>query len=315
MNRETLVTPAAGAVLWRYENAREATGGVEVAVVHRPHYDDWSLPKGKLDPGETAPVAAVRELAEETGSEAVLGRFLKRVEYDVADGRKTVDYYSAKALAGVFEPNDEVDELRWLRVDDATRLVSYGSDVEVLRRFLDQPVELTTVLLARHAKAGSRANWTGDDDLRPLSPAGQRQADALRVLVTAFRPDTVFSAPRLRCVQTVRAVADELDVEVSQEPLLSEEGFQDDPGAALAKLREIAGGANTGTALVCSQGGAIPSLVAALAQRDGVTLADAAADRVPSKKGSVWLLSFTADGKLVAAHYLPTPLPAPLVDA
>lgn len=313
MSREALVTPAAGAVLWRYGNGSNGAGRVEIAVVHRPRYDDWSLPKGKLDPGETAPVAAVRELAEETGCEAVLGRFLNRIEYDVAGGRKTVDYYSAQASAGVFEPNDEVDELRWLTPEDAGRLLSYDGDAAVLRTFLAQPAELTTLLLARHAKAGSRSNWTGDDDLRPLSPAGQRQAEALWVLAAAFGPDRVLSAPRLRCVQTVRGVADELGVEVAQERSLSEEGFHADPEAGLTRMREIAAGG--GTPLVCSQGGAIPSLVTMLAKRDGVTLADASEDRVPSKKGSVWLLSFTANGKLVAAHYLPTPLPAPLVDA
>ncbi|PXY28314.1 NUDIX hydrolase [Prauserella muralis] len=303
-------------MLWRHGAGAET----EIAVVHRPRYDDWSLPKGKLDPGETTPVAAVRELAEETGFAAVLGRFLTRVEYTVGGGDKTVDYFSARAGEGGFVPNEEVDELRWLSPGDAATLLSYDTDRGVLHAFLELPADLTTVLLVRHAKAGSRENWTGDDDLRPLSAAGQRQADGLRPLARAFGADRVFSAPRLRCVQTVRGVADDLGIDVAHEALLSEEGYTDDPAGAVARLLAIAGGG--GTPLVCSQGGVIPGLVRALAERDGVRLPATKADGgVASKKGSLWLLSFATSAtggngngpRLVAAHYLPSPLPSPAV--
>ncbi|EHR49563.1 phosphohistidine phosphatase SixA [Saccharomonospora marina XMU15] len=301
---------AAGAVLWR----RCPHGHVEVAVVHRPRYDDWSLPKGKLDPGETAPVAAVRELAEETGFEAVLGRFLTRVEYDLGGVPKVVDYFSARANSGRFTPNDEVDELRWLRQEEATTMVHYDTDRQVLARFAALPAELTTLLLVRHAKAGRRDAWTGDDDLRPLSEAGVRQARALRVLLRSFSPDRVLSAPRLRCVQTVQGVADDAGVEVEHEPLMSEEVYWADPAAALRRLRDIV--VAGGTPVVCSQGGVIPDVVNALAQQDGVVLPATKADGVASKKGSVWLLSFTQGPdrvpRLVDAAYLPSPLPAPV---
>ncbi|MGH3468334.1 MAG: NUDIX hydrolase, partial [Thermocrispum sp.] len=101
---------AAGAVLWRPAGRH----GYRVAVVHRPRYDDWSLPKGKLDDGESAPAAAVREIAEETGTACVLGPFVTRSGYRVADIPKVVDYYGARATGGEFTPNDEVDEVRWL---------------------------------------------------------------------------------------------------------------------------------------------------------------------------------------------------------
>lgn len=306
---------AAGAVLWRV-----AGGVTEVALVHRPRYDDWSLPKGKLDPGETTAEAAVREVREETGFTAVLGRYLTRTAYPVPSKNgsgtvpKTVDYFAAEAVSGGFEPNDEVDELRWLDPATAEKALTRPEDVRVLRSFCELPVGLTTVLLVRHAKAGKRDEWCGDDDLRPLSEAGQRQAAALRRVLTLFGPDRVLSAPRLRCVQTVHGVADDVRAEVRHEPLLSEEGYWPDPVLGVARLLALAG--DGGTPVVCSQGGVIPDLVSTLADRDGVEIAAARGGVVPSKKGSFWVLSFRppteAEGPiLLAADYHPSALPAP----
>lgn len=318
---------AAGAVLWR----RAPSGGILVALIHRPRYGDWSLPKGKLDSGETAPVAAVREIAEETGFSAVLGRFLTRVHYTVpaavldgANGRfgKSVDYFSARAVTGRFQVNSEVDELRWLPPNDACAAASYPDDVDVLNRFLALPAETSTLMLVRHAKAGSKEEFSGDDDLRPLSEAGTRQAAALSVMLRAFAPDRVLAAPRLRCVQTVRGLAEDLETEVGHEPLLSEEGFAQDPELAVRRLRTIAA---VGSPAVCSQGAVIPYLVHTLATRDGVDLpatknSTSARRPVACKKGSVWLLSFapgqpSANGdplpRLVAADYFPSALPTP----
>lgn len=306
------VVRAAGAVLWRRDGER-----IEVALVHRPTYDDWSLPKGKLDQGETIAQAAVREIQEETGFEAVLGRYLARTEYAVSGIPKTVDYFSAHVASGTFAPNDEVDELRWLDAEAAEKLLTRPGDVRVLREFSALPTGLTTMILVRHAKAGKRDEWNGDDDLRPLSDAGLRQAEALRSLLRHYAPDRVLSAPRLRCVQTVNGVAEDLGTEVRHEPLLAEEGYWPDPVLGVARLLAIAG--DGGTPVVSSQGGVIPDVVSALADRDGVDLSAAHGGVVPSKKGSFWVLSFRApteeDGPvLVAADYfasaLPTPAPA-----
>lgn len=128
---------AAGAVLSR--PGPDGPDQPEVAVVHRPRYDDWSLPKGKLDPGETLPVAAVREVAEETGFQAELGRRLTAVTYPVEQGIKKVVYWAARAhdtdLAAEFVPNREVDKLVWLSVRDAMARLQYPYDRKVLRRF------------------------------------------------------------------------------------------------------------------------------------------------------------------------------------
>jgi 8-oxo-dGTP pyrophosphatase MutT (NUDIX family) len=290
---------AAGAVLWRPGKRGES----EIALVHRPKYDDWSLPKGKLDEGEPEPVAAAREVQEETGSSSRLGPFVAEVRYPVGDETKVVGYYSAQAVDGEFTPGEEVDELRWVPVSKAAKLLSYPRDAEVVDAFLALGTELTTVLLVRHAKAGSRDGWTGDDDLRPLSPAGELQAKGLRGLLGLFGPDRVYAAPRLRCVQTVRGVAAELDVTIGHEQLLSEEEYWRTPAKSIDRLREIV--AEGGTPVVCSQGRVIPDLIARLSERDGIPLAAVAA-----KKASTWMLSFRTgpDGpQLATARYIPPP--------
>ncbi|KAA9153009.1 NUDIX hydrolase [Amycolatopsis acidicola] len=300
-------------MLWR-----EGPRGVEVAVAHRPRYDDWSLPKGKHDAGETIPGTAVREVLEETGFPAVLGRHLHTVEYPVAAGRKVVDYFAAAARPGEFRPNEEVDRLRWLTTDEAPEVLSYAADVDVLRAFTALPVPLSTLLLVRHAKAGKREEWTGDDDLRPLSPAGFQQATAVAKLAPLFGVDKVFSAPRLRCVQTVRELAENLGTDVTHEPLLSEEGYWADPPRGLARLLALVSAG--GVSLVSSQGGVIPDVVGTLAERSGLALPAGKGGLAPSKKGSLWVLSFSGGNdnggpRLAAADYYPTALPHPAPSA
>ena len=122
---------AAGGVVWR----RDGQDQVEVLVVHRPRYDDWSFPKGKCDPGETFEETAARELREETGYEVAFGAELPDARYRDHKGRpKLVRYWAMTVVGGAFEPNDEVDEVRWLPVDAAAGLLSYGHDAALLER-------------------------------------------------------------------------------------------------------------------------------------------------------------------------------------
>jgi 8-oxo-dGTP pyrophosphatase MutT (NUDIX family) len=125
---------AAGGVVWR-----ERDHDVQVVLVHRPKYGDWTFPKGKLDPGETERQAALREVEEETGFRCVLGRRLRSTSYADAKGRpKQVDYWAMRIEGGEFRPNDEVDELRWVTVGQARELLSYGHDLDVLTSFTEK---------------------------------------------------------------------------------------------------------------------------------------------------------------------------------
>ena len=289
---------AAGAVLWR-----SAGPDVEIALVHRPRYDDWSFPKGKLDTGETMAAGAAREVGEETGFACRLGHLLGEVRYTVADGHKLVRYWCAQALDGTFTPGEETDELRWLRPADAAALLSYAHDVEVLRRFTTVGLPTGTLVLVRHAKAGSRSQWDGDDDLRPLSGAGREQVDQLTGLLRLFGPDRIITAPPLRCHDTVAPVAELLGLPLTVEPLLGEEEYWSDPPTSLAWLREL--GAEPAVTVACSQGEVIPDAVGQLASASTARL-DVDADDVPARKGSTWVLGLR-DGELVTADYYARP--------
>ncbi len=277
---------AAGGVLWRRGEA-----GVQVAVVHRPRYDDWSLPKGKLDPAEPWVAGAVREVGEETGFSVEVGRSLGVSRYRVPESPKTVRWWAMRAVSGCFEPGDETDALQWLPVAQAASLVTAGSDVAVLQQFSACTPETSTVLLVRHGRAGDRDQWTGDDDQRPLDDVGREQAAALAEVLPLWGPVSVLSAPALRCLDTVRPVAARLDLPVVVDDSLSEGRSPRLPG----RLREL--GAAGRTVVVCSQGGAIPEAVEDLAGAGGLGLQDVAAH-----KGSLWALSF-ADGRLVDADH------------
>ncbi|WP_041451127.1 NUDIX hydrolase [Hoyosella subflava] len=292
---------AAGAVLWRRNP--KARGGVEVAVIHRPRYDDWSLPKGKLDAGETPVVAAAREIAEETGFIPRLGRHLIRVSYPLTDARrKEVDYWSAEALSGEFTPNGEVDELIWVPLAKAPATVTYNLDRRVLKKFAELSADVTTLLVIRHGKAGRRGDFPEDDNLRPLDATGRAQAEALVPHLLAYGVTDVHSADRTRCIQTVAPTADELGNAVVVEPTMSEEEYVRKPKASNERLLEIS--RLPGVHAVCSQGGVIPGLLDWLAKRSSITLPPA-----KNRKGSLWALTML-DGRLLSADYLDSPLGA-----
>lgn len=293
--------PAAGAVLWRPGGDGSAP---EVAVIHRPRYDDWSLPKGKVDPGETEPVTAVREVHEETGYSCVLGRRLASVSYPVEQGVKKVRYWAARAVDGTFSPNEEVDELIWLPVREAMARLGYPDDRKVLRRFTKLPPDTRTVLIVRHATAGSKSRYRGDDRMRPLDKHGRAQAESLVGQLLAFGADRLHAADRTRCEQTIAPLAEELGQPVHPEPTLTEEAYAEDKKPARRRLLEIAAEAGDAehTPVICSQGKVIPDLIAWWCDRDGVR-----PDKSRNRKGSTWVLSL-AGGRLVAADHVSSPL-------
>jgi 8-oxo-(d)GTP phosphatase len=203
-----------------------------------------------------------------------------------------------RAAGGEFTPNAEVDELRWLPPDKAALLLTHDHDRAVLADLTrDDVPRAPSLLLVRHADAGDRSDWDGPDELRPLSTAGRRQARRLAEVLPLFGPGAVLSAEPVRCRETVEPLAAAVGVAVGNLPELGEERFQEDPRTALTVVEELlAAPPDAGPVVVCSQGGAIPSLLLALG------VATEGRPWPPSAKGSVWAIGGRA-GALLADYY------------
>ncbi len=288
---------AAGAVLWR-----ELAGRLEIALVHRPRYDDWSLPKGKVDPGESHPVTAVREILEETGFAGRLGRRLAVVSYPVDGAVKRVVYWAAGGGDGEFTANDVADELLCLPPKEAMKRLQYQLDRKVLRRFAKAPAATHTTVIVRHGRAGSRSKYKGEDCARPLDKLGRAQAESLVGQLLAFGATELHAAPRVRCVQTLQPLAQEIGAAIDIEATLTEEAYTADKKSGRARVLEIASGAAGATPVICTQGKVIPDLIAWWCERDGVR-----PDKSRNRKGSIWVLS-SAEGRLIAADHIASPL-------
>jgi len=296
------IVHAAGGVLWRPGHRESAA---EIAVIHRARYDDWSLPKGKVDPGETEPVTAVREVFEETGHHVELGRRIATVSYPIEQRTKKVQYWSARSLGGSFAPNNEVDDLLWLPAPAAIKKVSYAYDRKILRRWAKQSADTQSVLIVRHGTAGSKSRFSGDDKIRPLDKKGRAQAEALVAQLSSFGATDVYAADRVRCHQTVEPLAEELGVTINNEPTLTEEAYADNPKRGRRRVLQIAGSHRA--PVICTQGKVIPDLIAWWCERDGVR-----PDKSRNRKGSTWVLSL-AEGRLIAADHIGSALAANVV--
>ncbi len=295
-------TLASGAVLWRGDLAEPDS--VEVACIHRPHYDDWSLAKGKVDPDESLVQTAVREIKEETGYDVRLGKLIGKTVYPVKKTTKVVYYWTGEVLGGEFEPNDEVDEIRWLPIDDAIELMTYDLDREVLakaRKRFRTPAD-ARILYVRHAKAHDREKWSGNDNLRPLDKKGRRQSEMLVPLLSAFHPERIFSALPERCQTTVAPLADELGLDVQVDERFGDTAWLENMVGAQEAFQEVI--ALGGTSVICAQGEIIPGMLAWLSAQ-GTLPFDG---DINAKKGSTWVLSFHK-GQLTGADYIPSALP------
>jgi 8-oxo-(d)GTP phosphatase len=277
---------AAGGVVWRVRKSR-----VEVALVHRPRYDDWSLPKGKLEDGETDLVAAVREVGEEVGSRVAVSRRIGDISYDVAAGRKAVAYWVMRHLGGEFTRSDEVDDIDWLRPRAARDKLTYYADRRVMSDFAAVPIPDSVILLVRHAKAGKRGEWRGADSDRPLEPAGEAQARRLVRFLSMFAPDRIISAEPVRCVETVRPLAEQLELDLQIDPVFNDESYL---ASHLATETALVSLAKPGrVTVVASQGSTIPGLIDRFGR--GIRPSD-------TRKGAFWALS-VVDGTFVSMDY------------
>lgn len=293
---------AAGGVLWR-EQPSDGGVGVQVAIIHRPRYDDWTLPKGKLSPGEPEIDGAIREVLEETGYRVRLGRPLGETRYFKESSGylrpKVVRWWAMEAMGGGFTPGREVDRLDWVSLAEAHDRLTRETDRELLERFVRGPAPSRVVLVVRHASAGSRADWAGDDRLRPLDDCGRLQAEELVRLLAHFDPTAIESADFVRCRETVEPLAEALGLSLRDEPLLSEEGYPGHETEAERHVRTVGG--EHGTSVLCSQGDVIPDLLRRIAGGDAIDL-----PANGSKKASTWALTFQAQ-RLVSAEYFPPP--------
>ena len=250
---------AAGAVVFR--------PGREVLLVHRPKYDDWSFPKGKLDRGEHPAAAAVREVEEETSLRVRLGPRLPSLHYAVPRGMKTVHYWAARARVSTdvsrYLANAEVDQVAWVPYDKAMRLLSYPHDAELLERAHEQRKKTQVVVVLRHAESRARESWRGEDQLRPLLAIGKRRAAALVPLLDAYGVRRIVTSPSTRCVQTVQPYAELSRIRAEQRPAFSEEGATPEQVTAAVEgvVRALK---QRGPTVVCSHRPVLPLVFGAL---------------------------------------------------
>jgi 8-oxo-(d)GTP phosphatase len=241
---------AGGAVVTRQHPIR----GTEVVVVHRKRYDDWSLPKGKVENGESVPAAAVREVLEETGVTIRLGVPLDTVCYDLTKplrpdlskhggrlltGIKKVSYWGGTATHSVKRaPDHEVDVVSWLPVRAALSRLSYAADHFLLEQYLEQPVT-TPLVIVRHAKAMDRKDWSKKDAARPINAQGRKQAKLLVPMLKAYGIERLVSSTSVRCLSTLQPYADATKRRIAPYPGLTEEEGSDDPKSVAKIIRRI----------------------------------------------------------------------------
>lgn len=292
----TDATLAAGAAIWRSAGT-PGSGQSEVLLVHRPAYDDWSLPKGKSEPGEHILLTAVREVLEETCVRPVLGPRLPTVEY-ISWGRpKRVSYWAAFSTGLEAAPGQEIDAVSWLPLAQARKQLADTHDDPVISAL--RPVETVPLILARHASAGRKADWPGDDFARPLDPAGEADARVLAGLLACFAPVArVISSPALRCTETVRPYAEAQGGTVEAEACLVPYGRSPDfssrteQAAALGHLLSVLV-AQRRPAVLCLHRENLPEVIAAVCAVLGASAAVPADPALP--KGGFWVAHATTE--------------------
>ena len=258
---------AAGVVV--LDSPAEATERRFLAV-HRPHRHDWSLPKGKVDPGETTPCTAVRECDEETGYRVVLGARLPSTHYVSGDAHKSVDYWVGHVRADEgFAPDEEVDEIRWVPVSEASAFLTYSGDAAIVRLAAGAP-STTPLIILRHAKAIRRGDFDGGDDAdRPLSGRGRGEAKTLVNILDAYGIERVYSSPFKRCISTVSRFAKTIDTKIHLEPALGESGHESDPEATAARVRELLD--SPAPTVLCTHRPVLPTVISSLGRSLGLT--------------------------------------------
>ena len=281
---------AAGCVVTRPSKK----GKPKYLLIHRPRYDDWSLPKGKLDKNETFLEAALRETKEETGFDGTNPVLVGTVAYLTKVGNpKVVRWWLTRTGGGSFKPNSEVDRVEWLTYKKARRQLTYRNDRAVLDRAHDMVKNRSagTIFLVRHALAGTRNPADPDDWTRPLDKRGRKQRTNIENVLMAHPVTRFGSSNFTRCLETVEPLATRLGILIEREAALIEGSHPERLVAFIDELRQEA-------AVLCSHGDVIGNLIGHLAA-EGVPL-----DGPPEpEKGSIWHLR-TVKGKVVSGTYI-----------
>ena len=245
---------AAGALVWRLKNDK-----LQVLVVHRPRYDDWSFPKGKAEPGESMVLTAIREVAEETGRQIVLGRYLGKARRRLVSGRKKRTLYWAAQVLPEAGPGEglraavkpaskrEIDKVRWWKVEKAARKLTHADDKRLLARLVDwyesRQLQVHSLVLVRHAKAVSRATWgygINSEITRPLVMGrGQAQARDVAALLSAYGVGELVSSPWRRCVDTLAPYAHGCGLDLRSDETFTEVSALTAPELMQASFRDL----------------------------------------------------------------------------
>lgn len=269
MSKKTQPVIAGGAVCWK-----RVDGEVRVLLVHRTQHKDVSLPKGKLDRGETVPECAQREILEETGLHITLGAYLGQVDYVLPGGKdKHVYYWAAEVDPGEaertsFEANSEIAKLEWVGLSDIHERLTYPHDGDIIDRFqqlIDTGQERTfPLILVRHAKAMPPENWDGPDHTRPLLQRGLNQAKRIAHGIAAFGPKRIISSPAARCLATVDPLSRATGIAVKVKGGISQDSYRasgEKPRKNVSK--EVAKRLGS---VMCSHGPVLPQLLTAAAE-------------------------------------------------
>ena len=294
---EGQVIQAAGAVLWR----RLSDELIQVALIHRPRYDDWSFPKGKVETGESEISCAFREVLEETGYETIFGPELCKIEYMVGEATKTVRYWSAQAIGeakGVMDLQ-EVDQIIWVTIADAYNKLSREGDKEVLKNFEKFGTDTTPLILLRHGKAIAREEWEGDDGDRPLAQLGQIQSMRMLAKYFPFGIAEIHTSDAVRCYETVAPMARSLSLDMIYWTELSEYAYEKDKKAAINVVNDII--ESEAHAVVCGHNPVIPGIVAKFIGKKNFKGLDHGL-----MPGEAFILHHR-DGEIIAIDWMPAP--------
>jgi phosphohistidine phosphatase SixA/8-oxo-dGTP pyrophosphatase MutT (NUDIX family) len=271
---------AAGAVLWRKSEKKK----IEVLIIHRPKYDDWTFPKGKAEVGEPLIACAYREVLEETNIETAFGPYLGEVEYLTNDGKKKVSFWSAKVIKEKeFNPNAEVDQLKWVEVTKVKELLTLDTDRKILEQFLQIEPDTKPLVLLRHAKAVTRDEWQGEDDDRPLDSYGQNQAKRLLAMYQVFNLEQIHSSDAIRCYDTVSPIAKGLNLKLEVTDKLSEVTYKKDKEKAFDYAKELI--KSNLSVLLCSHNPILPKMLNKLTKKSEVD-----ADEGKLSPGDGWVI-------------------------